>query len=617
MISSTACRADGAASDGDETGATGETGADAGSCEGEWQTFVETQPFFGQPHGEDDLFVWSGAELILSWDPVAGWREQQAPGLLDVELTWASAPDDVFMLAVMEQDGFEFSQSIVHWDGAMLDLSMAIPDDERVFDLDGAGPGDVWVVGELWCQGDPGCEARVFHFDGQTWSEHALPGVRGLWTVWARGPDDVYASGAQTVHYDGTDWTVVVEDAPTMRMLTGDGSRVLATDGGRLYELHDTTWELIPTPGGIGSDLFSVAIIDDSVWVQGTYADEERMSRLQGGEWQSFVLPPGLVWWPMVTVGARPWMGVENVEPDLGHEVWEVADIEEIETIYVDSSIDHIDQIAGSRRDGVYATAINAQRGGVAKLGEYGWQWLVTDLEDVEVLDIQVDPEGGVWIAGADYVAHPPPILWRVEGDQAVPVDSTVGLDAGSRALWVGGEDDVWLLGGDDAHHFDGESWFSLQVPAGARRIESAGGHVYLWTGTTIYELRNGAWIALLVADEQFVAAAVAGPLSVWAVERHDLGEFRVRAFDGETWTTHDMGTRGLCGVGARGPDDVDVYGYWQEPGGAVHGVLMHWDGGGWTSAETPATQCVDVLPVEDGVLLNEGGSTHVFECTD
>jgi hypothetical protein len=41
----------------------------------------------------------------------------------------------------------------------------------------------------------------------------------------------------------------------------------------------------------------------------------------------------------------------------------------------------------------------------------------------------------------------------------------------------------------------------------------------------------------------------------------------------------------------------------------------MHWDGEAWTSVETPATHCVDVLLVAEGVVLGEGGSTHVLEC--
>jgi hypothetical protein len=107
-----------------------------------------------------------------------------------------------------------------------------------------------------------------------------------------------------------------------------------------------------------------------------------------------------------------------------------------------------------------------------------------------------------------------------------------------------------------------------------------------------------------------------AGPASLWVIERHSLGEFRAQVFDGDTWTIHELGTRGLCDVEARASDDVHVSGWWQDPGGIAHGVLMHWDGHGWTSVDTPATHCVEVLAVQEGIVLGEGGSTHLLECS-
>jgi hypothetical protein len=608
-----ACRDDARVSGSEETGETGETG-DA-DCDGDFETLVETQPLLESSYGEEDLFVWAGLDVIVSWDSVGGWRQQSVPDLLGVGgAIWASSPEDVFFWGVGDVNvNPDLVSQLMHWDGTSLEVSLELPEEESIYAIHGTGPDDVWAVGDRWCPQDPSCGAKVFHFDGDSWAPHELPGVDGLRAVWARAPDDVYVAGQQTLHYDGSTWTVVAESEPSVSGLTGDDTRLLGFDGEGVYELGVQGWEPISLPGGVGYVL-AVALADDGLWVEGSFDGEFRLSRLADGEWQSFAVDAQQVW-GMVPVAGRPWVGVSAEPWDLGHEVLEVRDIEDVHGIYFDSRIGHLDSLAGWSLSNMYATALNDERSGIAKLEDEGWQWQVWEgLESIEVREVAVDRLGVAWMAGYDYLSDPPPLLWRIEGNEAVPVPTPIGMDQGTRALWVGDEEDIWLLG-TLAHHFDGESWLSITAPEGARGITSSGGHVYTWSFTTVYELRNEIWWPLLAADEQFLALDLAAALSPWVIERHSLGEFRAQVFDGQTWTVHELGTRGLCDVAAAGPDDVYVSGWWQEPGGTVHGVLMHWDGEAWTSVETPATHCVDVLLVAEGVVLGEGGSTHVLEC--
>lgn len=68
----------------------------------------------------------------------------------------------------------------------------------------GTGPDDVFAVG--------GAErGTVLHFDGEEWSQMAVPEVPLLVWVYGFSPTDVYAvgTGGGALHYDGEEWTAL------------------------------------------------------------------------------------------------------------------------------------------------------------------------------------------------------------------------------------------------------------------------------------------------------------------------------------------------------------------------------------------------------------------------
>ncbi len=113
----------------------------------------------------------------------------------------------------------------------------------------GADESHIWAVG-----GDPdaaGSAARIFSFDGYTWSEAPLPveasAAAALFTVWGRSVDEVYAAGSDgvLVRWDGVSWATVFSGGDPWYALAGDASNLYLAGGGvgaMLYRQTDGVW---------------------------------------------------------------------------------------------------------------------------------------------------------------------------------------------------------------------------------------------------------------------------------------------------------------------------------------------------------------------------------------
>ncbi len=143
----------------------------------------------------DDLFltgeagVWrlSGAELL----PVLPNTEQRDRGVRGL---WASPDGSVWMVG---QDGL-----IRRWTAQGLEI-MDVPG-RTLHAISGAGPDDVWAVGEA---------GRVAHWDGQRWFDYLPVTRRHLRAVHAAGAGAVWAAGdaGAVTAWDGARWTVRTE----------------------------------------------------------------------------------------------------------------------------------------------------------------------------------------------------------------------------------------------------------------------------------------------------------------------------------------------------------------------------------------------------------------------
>lgn len=89
-----------------------------------------------------------------------------------------------------------------------------LPPDTHLNDVWGAGPDQVFVVGEV--RRERSTVAGVtLHYDGERWTRADSGTERSLYSVWGRSHDDVYAAGQDgaLIHWDGARWSM--KETPT------------------------------------------------------------------------------------------------------------------------------------------------------------------------------------------------------------------------------------------------------------------------------------------------------------------------------------------------------------------------------------------------------------------
>ena len=223
----------------------------------------------------------------------------------------------------------------------------------------------------------------------------------------------------------------------------------------------------------------------------------------------------------------------------------------------------------------------------------------------------------GVWGSGSDdvWVAAQGVLLhW----DGGAWTDASIGSSIGGCGVWGSGPDDVWAVGGPPPSvlHWDGVAWTEASSGtsetlfgiwgSGPSDVWAVGsrGCILHWDGT--------AWTRAVDNPDDYGVSLSgvwgSGPDDVWAVgERSspiDVGSGVIRHWDGTGWTSRETTPAGasldlecaeLTDVWGSGPNDV-----WVTGGNYVYvgtssdrwvrhcsGILLHWDGAGWTSRST------------------------------
>jgi hypothetical protein len=206
--------------------------------------------------------VWAGAVRgLLHWDGTRWERGREPPPApedtsFSIDAIWGFSPNDVWVI----RRGSVTGPTPFHWDGArwaarpIAPASLggtSAPSTVRVTGLWGAGPNDLWALGQVDDTdpsrplGRPGAAAFV-HWDGQAWTavgDRASPAFRyrsvgrpwGLASndIWAIGsgptlgaPDAGFPNESQLWHYDGTAWTVAEEKTSVVAVWgSGRGDR--------------------------------------------------------------------------------------------------------------------------------------------------------------------------------------------------------------------------------------------------------------------------------------------------------------------------------------------------------------------------------------------------------
>jgi hypothetical protein len=147
-------------------------------------------------------------------------------------------------------------------------------------------------------------------------------------------------------------------------------------------------------------------------------------------------------------------------------------------------------------------------------------------------------------------------------------------------AIHARAADDVWVASANVMHHFDGNTWSSMNVPA---RIIAFGDDWAVGDRGEVMARQGASWNVVTPSVMITVAAA-------WGTSSSDLWaavDGSVRHFDGHAWELppSDMPQNlALVAMWGSGPDDV-----WA----AGSGTTAHFDGQRWTSTTSNSDQLV------------------------
>ncbi|HEX8599402.1 MAG TPA: S-layer homology domain-containing protein [Chloroflexia bacterium] len=285
--------------------------------------------------------------LIQRWNGV-NWSIVPSPNQGSTRNNlWSILPlseDDAWVVGSGNSSGFDQSL-ILHWDGLTWSTSphpFTSAHESYLRDLHAFGPDDVWSMG-VYYENDTLARTLLLHWDGTEWTKEAVPSMspkhnysEGFTAI---SEDDMWLVGysgygypnyqTTTMHWDGTEWTVVPSPnggSPNNTLLGVSG---VATDdvwavGGytapngenRNFAVHwdGTQWNVVPVPNpGTGHNSLQevLAVGPDDVWAVGLFAPTP------GAPYQNQVLHWDGVEWSLVQ-SARP--GTENRLHDIAVE---------------------------------------------------------------------------------------------------------------------------------------------------------------------------------------------------------------------------------------------------------------------------------------------------------
>ncbi len=154
--------------------------------------------------------------------------------------TWTDAPLGAYVWAVggtSATDVYVAGDSVFHREaGAWIEVYAG--DGNAIA---GTDADDVWIAGSA---------GAVHHYDGTAWTTLASPFTGGLFTVWVRGPDDVLVGGSDGLaSYDGASWTI--EHDRDVYAIWGSGPEDVHAAGSGIdgvFHYDGLGWSARPSP---------------------------------------------------------------------------------------------------------------------------------------------------------------------------------------------------------------------------------------------------------------------------------------------------------------------------------------------------------------------------------
>jgi hypothetical protein len=590
----------------DATAASPETPmAGPGWCSVDGWCWLEPDTHGNDLHGvwalaPDDAWAVGDRGMLVHWDGESWSRV----GLdIDPELAlhdvWAASSERLFVAA---SDG-----SVLSFDARTSpigEITRHEPSKMPMRSLWGSSAQDVYALApSIDYGGGQQHDARLFHYDGSTWTQVEPSPLATAAVVCGAAADDVFVLGdhGQVVHFDGQRWQP--QQSPALEWLFrdawADAHGLLAVAGDEhLVEHAQSKWSVGASTRGLPSDIAGEGARLTSVT---RFSDGEIWAGSEGGSllawkdtrWSAAVLREGHAILDLATAGDQ------------------VFAVGEAGTSLVVPRGEPWAEPVGTRRRSVQA---------IAGLGEHVW----------------VADESNLWhYDGARWTTHEimsrTHTLWPVSPTEVhvigelgyrrfdgqtmhaaeLPHSSFAGQD-----VWASGSDDVWLAAREYLMHFDGQGWQAETIEveawdmhggddnllvAGPRKQPNDGSTPGVWA---VARRSGGAWTVELEADDDRLLVHAHGREGGIAIDPW-----------GYAWLRDASGWHGIDALPGAGVGNYQVVGVWmQDPTHiwAVEegGTIYRHDGQKW-SVEQSDMQSPRAIGASESYLLlgNSQGS--------
>jgi len=235
------------------------------SCQDGWFNGDETDVDCGGPECSK-----CGHEKNCLVDADCSWKCRNG-SCLSAEFSgvWGSSNTNVYAVGSYG--------TILRWDGSSWSVvGWAVDDDTQFTDVWGTGPADVWAA----------AEDKLVHFDGETWTQAALPvQEHSIAAVWGAALDDYFAGdGPGILRWNGSAWSKSGDEpGGDIRCLHGSASHdVWSAAGLTMAHFDGDAWtsRKCPYPG---VELDSVVSLSEAALFSA--GDFGRVLRFDGTFW--------------------------------------------------------------------------------------------------------------------------------------------------------------------------------------------------------------------------------------------------------------------------------------------------------------------------------------------
>lgn len=386
-------------------------------------------------------------------------------------------------------------------------MSDGLPSD-NVITIAPASNGDVWI----------GTDDGAARFRNGSWTAYpgAVIGTEGVWSIAPTEQGVVVAGHSGFARFDGTTWSPVTAadglEGKGGRLAAGPSGVWAATRAG-LFRLEGSRWERqVALEGGplLTQSREIAAVSSEEVWA----ADFTSVWRLEGGAWTEYAGLPGGGVAEMMAVAPDgvPWVSTnqglarfdgsawEQVEPG-EHDaiafapdgtVWRTANdkawtvgpvggpaLPPLPNEPTESTGGMLDLAVGPHDDvwvgWTKGLGWSVEDAGLVHFEGGEWQTVVPYADRFFVRDLEVTPDGDVWVSGSALEPLPPavgdqsqlgwgpPFLARFRDGAWTTYGKADGISGGPGQLDVTSSGEVLFATSDGLFVFRDEAWHLLQ----------------------------------------------------------------------------------------------------------------------------------------------------------